>query len=119
MFPANNRHLKLFVIMVRKYLNMCLFLSYFCCCCYSAPIRWNRRFDINHYCSNCGCYIGRHITLSWYKRQLFLMRRNDLAESENRWQNFRRIEIEEISKSQKPIQVKPKKSRERTQTTSF
>ncbi|KAH8337960.1 hypothetical protein KR067_011886 [Drosophila pandora] len=48
-------------------------------CC--NPIRWEGRHDTNHYCSSCGCFIGRHITLSWYKRTFFRLRRDDVEDN--------------------------------------
>ncbi|XP_004533780.1 uncharacterized protein LOC101455064 [Ceratitis capitata] len=29
---------------------------------------WQRRTDINHYCSNCGCYIGRYVPINCSER---------------------------------------------------
>lgn len=33
-------------------------------------IKWEGRFDYNHYCSECGCYIGRYITPGCSQRQM-------------------------------------------------
>ncbi|ALC42506.1 CG30196, partial [Drosophila busckii] len=62
-------------------------------CCY--PIRWQGREDINHYCSACGCFIGRHISLSWYKRALFRMQRAEV-EDHGRWVRFKAVEKEQL-----------------------
>ncbi|XP_039480229.1 uncharacterized protein LOC120444546 [Drosophila santomea] len=62
-------------------------------CC--NPIRWKGRHDVNHYCSSCGCFIGRDITLSWYKRTLFRLQRGEV-EDHGRWQNFHRVEKEQL-----------------------
>ncbi|XP_013108742.2 uncharacterized protein LOC106088010 [Stomoxys calcitrans] len=41
-----------------------------CCCCCKDVIKWEGRYDYNHYCSQCGCYIGRYITPTWSQRRM-------------------------------------------------
>ncbi|XP_075169263.1 uncharacterized protein LOC142241370 [Haematobia irritans] len=48
-----------------------------CCCCCKGPIKWEGRYDYNHYCSQCGCYIGRYISLNWGQRHM--MRRQRMS----------------------------------------
>ncbi|XP_055917988.1 uncharacterized protein LOC129950168 [Eupeodes corollae] len=60
----------------------------FCLCC--TPIKWEGRYDYNHYCSKCGCYIGRNIQLSWYKRKLFKARHSDFKRDNEQWKNYQR-----------------------------
>ncbi|KAH8401836.1 hypothetical protein KR009_008203 [Drosophila setifemur] len=68
-------------------------------CC--NPLRWYGRRDVNHYCSSCGCFIGRYITLSRYKRSLFRLWRGEV-EDNGRWQRYHQVE-REMGRQQKEI----------------
>ncbi|XP_055838913.1 uncharacterized protein LOC129906943 [Episyrphus balteatus] len=69
------------------------------CCLCCTPIKWEGRHDYNHYCSKCGCYIGRNIQLSWYKRKLFKSRHAALDE-DMQWRNYQRQKSTEQNKTE-------------------
>ncbi|XP_073846317.1 uncharacterized protein [Musca autumnalis] len=48
------------------------------CCCCKDPIKWEGRFDYNHFCSECGCYIGRYISLGWNEKRMLREKRMEL-----------------------------------------
>ncbi|KAH8370165.1 hypothetical protein KR093_002434 [Drosophila rubida] len=63
---------------------------------------WRGRTDINHYCSQCGCYIGRHVPVGCYERCLSRAARKQAAVDDMR-----------LKTKPKDCAVRAQKSRER------